>query len=480
MPDINLTLTDLNRFAKLGDAELRATGQGAQRHIETREGSWGGRLVRNLKVNFGDEDRSQKKAEYGDAKRAVFDALVKEYGLDVARKAFVAGAGRLDERGHVVSSVDHPLTGRQISRMIERAEIERSGTHYNITLSLARLEALALHDDLEIASDGQGGLTATEGGVGGRALRELGATDDQGAYIESKRMVYKALAVIYGEGIARSVFLAVDGKEEDPASLAAGDKNARERLDKILQGRADPLILSSANRPLTGAQLREMLAKAEAMEAGTQVGALRQRFGDFDAGSATDARALKEMLDTMVDIREGWNGGSASEAAMTIRDRLIPALEADGLVPRPLLGAIRAYFDDLIDRPGDESASVEPEDGPQPETPSHQRLATFDRLLRSEYGPDDGAERVANALLKAFDLEAVRFTAGGGQEPWDNIGFDMHLEQHVIRQARAGGIPISQAARDLLSGLTPLLRDNPDVPNGLTRRVGTVLAHMRD
>jgi hypothetical protein len=388
---MNLTLADLNQFARLGDAELRATGQGAERHIEAREGSWGGRLVRNLKVNLGDEDRSQKKAEYGDAKRAVFDALVKEYGLDVARKAFVAGAGRLSAQGGVESSVDHPLNGRQISRMIERAEIERSHTDGSTRLLRSRLEALALHDDLEIASDGRGGLTATKGRVGEQMLRSIGASDDQGLYIESKRMVFGALRAIYGEDIARSVFVAVDGTREDEATLlASSDKASQSHLEKLRRGLADPRILSSANHPLTGAQLRKML----------------------------------EMADEIAGTR----------------------------------------------------APTQPPGTPR--TPA-QRFIELERLLTHRDSAWSGAKNIVHALVKAFDLDAVRGPLHGGRQDWDYPNLDVILRKHLESKLVDQGTTLKEAASKLQQELVPLLRRNPDVPVGLLRRVDDALTRMQ-
>lgn len=120
---LNLTLEDLRGYALRTDHELRATGGDGNRGIELREGSWGGRAVRNLKIRLG-EDRSTKQAGNREVKQAVWKALSAAYGPEIAKRAFVAGAGHLDQFRDVKSSSNHPLSGRHIEKMLEAAERE--------------------------------------------------------------------------------------------------------------------------------------------------------------------------------------------------------------------------------------------------------------------------------------------------------------------------------------------------------------------
>jgi hypothetical protein len=122
MPDI--TTSDLARFARQSDVELRVIVNGeGQPQIDERHGWLGGRVARGLKIAFGKEDRTTKQQEYLSAKREVLKALKKAYGDEIGERAFRAGVGEMRDGQHRTSS-DHPITGRHIQKMIEVAERE--------------------------------------------------------------------------------------------------------------------------------------------------------------------------------------------------------------------------------------------------------------------------------------------------------------------------------------------------------------------
>jgi hypothetical protein len=122
MPDI--TTSDLARFARQSDVELRVIVNGeGQPQIDERHGWLGGRLARGLKIAFGKEDRTQKQQQYRLAKSEVLKALKKSYGDEIGERAFRAGVGEMRDGQHRTSS-DHPITGRHIQKMIEVAERE--------------------------------------------------------------------------------------------------------------------------------------------------------------------------------------------------------------------------------------------------------------------------------------------------------------------------------------------------------------------
>jgi hypothetical protein len=123
MPE--LTTGDLARLARNADLELRVVNNHGEPQLEQREGWWGGRLMRNLKIYLSDDDRSGKRHEYMAAKREVLDALRRAYGDEIGERAFHAGIGRRRERDdRWETSRDTPITGRHIAKMLETAERE--------------------------------------------------------------------------------------------------------------------------------------------------------------------------------------------------------------------------------------------------------------------------------------------------------------------------------------------------------------------
>src|SRR3954463_6845908 len=115
-----INLGKLREYARTGDVELRLkqTDDPDKPKIETREGTWHGRLVRNLKIEHG-EDRSEKKVEYHGAHNEVWKALREAYGEESGEKAFRAGGfGRQDQDGNWLTNSNRPLTGRHIEKML--------------------------------------------------------------------------------------------------------------------------------------------------------------------------------------------------------------------------------------------------------------------------------------------------------------------------------------------------------------------------
>ncbi|MFO1058437.1 MAG: hypothetical protein U1E53_15900 [Dongiaceae bacterium] len=114
-----LTLDRLHDIAGRPDAELRMAPDRSA--LEERDGSWSGRVMRNLKIAAG-ADREAQQTGYRLAKVAVLQALIDAYGEEIGTKAFRAGVGRpLGETGWQTSA-DHPVTGRHIERMLREAE----------------------------------------------------------------------------------------------------------------------------------------------------------------------------------------------------------------------------------------------------------------------------------------------------------------------------------------------------------------------
>lgn len=113
-----LTLDRLQDIAGRPDTGLR---MGADKSgTEEREGSWGGRVMRNLKAATG-AVREAQRTGYRLAKVAVLQALIDAYGKEIGIKAFRAGVGRpLGEKGWQTSA-DHPVTGRHVERMLREA-----------------------------------------------------------------------------------------------------------------------------------------------------------------------------------------------------------------------------------------------------------------------------------------------------------------------------------------------------------------------
>jgi hypothetical protein len=464
MPDLDLSLSDLNHLARLGDVELRAPDRDGGRRIEQGQGWCGGRLMRNLRVGLGDEDRTGKRDSYMAVKQAVLKALEDEYGAEVAKRAFVAGAGRIGERGEVESSADHPLTGRHIRKMLEHAETERRSP----LIGKARLEALALHDELEIGGTPEHGLVARPGGVGGKLLRNVGL-EKPGLYAESKKMVYQALEQLYGEDIAREAFLAGAGHEDDQGG-----------------------VFSSADRPLTGAQLRRMLEQAERATAGHFVAAIKQAFGEVDPSSGQvrwrrdgdhpswDSPALREKLDELMDEVVGRQGLSRLDAVRIIRQRLIPVIAVDLEVPHELIYAVARHLD-AMDRELQPGGGPRETPGPPPPLdegmgPSEAERA-LEALLKSEEAPEDAPQRFLHALETAFgqrdeDTGRVRWRRQEGRPLWESsAGLLQALEDQVLRHAEQEGTSLLEAVGSFRMAVIPRLVENLDVPQELTLKL---------
>ncbi|MFO1058433.1 MAG: hypothetical protein U1E53_15880 [Dongiaceae bacterium] len=91
MPQVDLQ--QLRNWGAEKNLELYSAGQGKDREIQGSEGSWGGRLMRNLKIPF--QDRSSIQEQYRQAKHDVLQALKAAYGEEIGLKAFrPASAGR--------------------------------------------------------------------------------------------------------------------------------------------------------------------------------------------------------------------------------------------------------------------------------------------------------------------------------------------------------------------------------------------------
>jgi hypothetical protein len=122
MPEISLRA--LQQLASNPDLQLTVReNEAGQSKAMVKEVGWGGRLMRNLKIVFG-EDRTTKQAEYMAAKNSVRDSLVREFGEEIGKRAFLAGAGRLSADGKVETSSNHPLTGRHVAVMLKAARDE--------------------------------------------------------------------------------------------------------------------------------------------------------------------------------------------------------------------------------------------------------------------------------------------------------------------------------------------------------------------
>ncbi|MEJ0019480.1 MAG: hypothetical protein WDN25_23590 [Acetobacteraceae bacterium] len=121
MPELNFS--QLRDLATRTDAELfvgKRDGNEDDR-IYTQEGSLGGRMIRNLKVALGSDDRAARQSEYGEAKEAVKRAMVEAFGEDLGTKAFQAGIGRIREDGNWSTDDNFPITGRHIAKMLDTA-----------------------------------------------------------------------------------------------------------------------------------------------------------------------------------------------------------------------------------------------------------------------------------------------------------------------------------------------------------------------
>ncbi len=114
---------NLRLMATVNDAEYRVIDrpQGGKR-MDADFGTFLGRMVRNLKINFG-EDRIKKQEAYIAAKETVRTSLHQIYGEEIGEKAFRSGVGHY-ENGRWGTSANHPLTGRNIAKMLKAADEE--------------------------------------------------------------------------------------------------------------------------------------------------------------------------------------------------------------------------------------------------------------------------------------------------------------------------------------------------------------------
>ena len=120
----NISSSQLRDLARQGDVELRVgVGDNQQKQLQTSEGSWGGRLIRNLTVLFG----TPKTGGYTEAKTEVLNTLKSMYGEEIGTKVFRANIGVMEDGVHL-SSRAHPITGRHIRQMIEQGDRELLST----------------------------------------------------------------------------------------------------------------------------------------------------------------------------------------------------------------------------------------------------------------------------------------------------------------------------------------------------------------
>jgi hypothetical protein len=123
----NISLHNLERMAAKPDVELRYDKAQPDK-VLSRSGSWGGRLMRNLKIAFG-ADRTDRHEGYMDAKGIVRDSLIAHFGAEIGNKAFRAGIGRQGAGGTWTTSADHPIAGRHIATMLKVAKEEMYKQH---------------------------------------------------------------------------------------------------------------------------------------------------------------------------------------------------------------------------------------------------------------------------------------------------------------------------------------------------------------
>lgn len=124
---ISINKQQLFDLAQNTNTEMRLVQGGGDvaPEIETREGTWHGRLMRQIKAKEPSIDRSDKQIEYGGFHQSVRESLKEIYGEAIAEKAFRAGGlGSEDQRGNWRTDADFPLTGRHIAKMLETAERE--------------------------------------------------------------------------------------------------------------------------------------------------------------------------------------------------------------------------------------------------------------------------------------------------------------------------------------------------------------------
>ena len=96
--------------------------------LQLRAGSWGGRLMRNLKLAFG-KGQTDQRAGHMAAKTTVLDSLVAHFGPEIGNQAFRAGVGRPGANGGWETSADHPIAGRHIAKMLKVAKEEMYKQH---------------------------------------------------------------------------------------------------------------------------------------------------------------------------------------------------------------------------------------------------------------------------------------------------------------------------------------------------------------
>ncbi|MEJ0020027.1 MAG: hypothetical protein WDN25_26465 [Acetobacteraceae bacterium] len=125
MPSISKD--QLFTYAQNADTELRLVkpNEDSAGTIETREGTFLGRMMRSFKAKEPNLDRTDKQVEYHGAQHAVWQSLREIYGEEIGEKAFRAGGfGFADQRGTWTTDANFPLTGRHIEKMMRTAEME--------------------------------------------------------------------------------------------------------------------------------------------------------------------------------------------------------------------------------------------------------------------------------------------------------------------------------------------------------------------
>ncbi|MFO1061854.1 MAG: hypothetical protein U1E53_33400 [Dongiaceae bacterium] len=112
-----IALPRLQALAGQPDIELKST---RDRKLTTEQGSWGGRLMRQVKIAL--TDRTEKQRDVYQANLDVLHSLKQIYGNEIGSRAFRAGNGRLAADGGWEISTHTPLTGRQIAAMLAEGE----------------------------------------------------------------------------------------------------------------------------------------------------------------------------------------------------------------------------------------------------------------------------------------------------------------------------------------------------------------------
>ncbi|MFO1058406.1 MAG: hypothetical protein U1E53_15745 [Dongiaceae bacterium] len=441
---LELSVQDLRGFAVQADHELRVSGEGDDLQAEMREGSWRGRAVRNLKIAVG-VDRSEKMAGNEAAKNAVFQALSRAYGPEIAKSAFVAGAGHLNEQGNVESSMNHPLTGRQIEKMLQAAEREAAkeltgwikeelgqpqedgSVAWPRRGDGARWNGEALRDELQERVETlaeHSGITEAE------AAEELGRqvipllARDPNVPPDLTVAVARELRALSGATVP-------EGEGEPPPRLESM-RDAEERLEEILR---DPGNLDAPEDP-AGRFIHALKSCFGQQEGGELVGWLMDPEGERPAWDASDGLPgiLQQEAVRLIEA-EGPDAFAAFHRAVTL------GLAKDPDVPQALtlkmVAALREVDRELAARPPTlrqqleglaGSGDRELIGGPDGVTTKAGSLGgRIARNLKIAFGPEGAREGrteysgaknwVLNALKQVYGPELAEraFLAGAGR-----------------------------------------------------------------